>query len=152
MFIDPEMTDSRKLLGVLTHEIGPAVLNDGVGHRKPFRTFCEKVGFEFEKAEFAQDGAAFWQWAVRIGEDIGPIPHKKLNCDQPQGSKKKQKARLLLLECPCCKAKVRTAKSTLEAIFTDSGNFKAQCMNPVCDTPIDFEELMNDVDGEGEEE
>ena len=155
IFIHPELTDSRKLLGVLAHEIGHAVLKDGVGHRKPFRKFCEAIGFDFAesgKAEHAQDGGDFWSWAKPIAEDLGPIPHKKLNCDGAQGGKKKQKTRMLLLECSCCGSKVRTAKATLEAILEDSGDYKAQCINPMCDTPIDFEELLMEVDTDGEEE
>ena len=155
IFIHPEMTDSRKLLGVLTHEIGHAVLKDGVGHRAPFKKFCEAVGFDFSesgKAEHANSGADFWKWAQHIAEDLGPIPHKKLNCDQAQGQKKKQKTRMLLLECGCCGSKVRTAKATLEAIFEDTGDYNAQCINPHCDTPIEFEDLLKEVDEEGDEE
>lgn len=153
IFVHPELTDTRRILGVLVHEIGHAVLKDGVGHRKPFINYCKAVGFDFKKAEFAIDGVEFWKWAARIGDDLGPIPHKALNCNNAQGQKKKQGTRLLLIECPACAIKVRTAKATLAAIYEATGDYKAQCMNPDCAEPIDFEELLNaDIDSEGEGE
>ena len=152
IFINPELTDTRVILGVLTHEIGHAVLEDGVGHRKSFRTFCNRVGFDFKKAEHANDGETFWTWAKHIAEDLGNIPHKKLDCSAIAGGKKKQKTRMLLLDCPCCSSKVRTAKGNLTAIQDATALTLARCINPVCDGLIDFGPLLNEIDGEGEEE
>ncbi len=150
IFINPGITDPRKLLGILTHEIGHAVLDDDVGHRAPFRAFCSAVGFDFRetgKAANAHDGNQWWEWIEPIAERLGPMPHKKLNLDRPQGEKKKQTTRMLLLECPCCGIKVRAARSVMAEIVENTGRCEAQCMNPACSTPIDFTDVYNEVDG-----
>jgi len=150
IFISADLIDTRVILGVLTHEIGHAVLKDGVGHRAPFKKFCEAVGFDFEKAEFACDGVIWWKWASKIAADLGNIPHKRLDARaKAQGEKKKQPTRLLLLECPCCSIKLRTARKTLETIITTSGRTKANCVDPTCQGVIDFASLL--TDGEEEE-
>ena len=149
IFISADLTDTRIILGVLTHEIGHAVLKDGVGHRAPFKHFCEAVGFDFAKAEFASDGVLWWKWASKIADDLGTIPHKRLDARaKAQGEKKKQPTRLLLLECPCCSIKLRTARKTLEAILASSGRTKATCVDPTCQGVIDFTDLLTDGDEE----
>lgn len=154
IFIDASLTDTRFILGTLTHEIGHAVLKDGTGHRKPFKTFCEKVGFDFResgKAEHAGDGDEWWNWASLIARDLGNIPHKRLNTMKAEGEKKKQKARLLLCECPECELKVRTAKKTLEQI-EDNGHTYLRCVDPSCFGKIDINAILEGIDGGGEEE
>ena len=153
IFINPSLTDTRHILGVLTHELIHACFPDKTGHRAPFKRGCEAVGFTFEKCEHAVDGEAWWSWAKRIADELGTMPHKKLNTSMISGGAKKQKARLLLLECPCCQIKVRTAKSTLSLILEATGGPVARCMNPACDGEIDFENLMLELDNEaGDEE
>lgn len=153
IFIHPELTDTLEILGILVHELGHACLTDGVGHRKPFIKFCNAVGFDFKKAEDALNGEAFAKWVKPVIADLGPMPHKRLNCDEPQGGKKKQSTRMLLLECPCCGIKVRTARGTLSAIVEAShGGHIARCMSPHCDGEIDFEMLLRDLDEKAEDE
>lgn len=153
IFINPSLTDTRLILGVLTHELIHACFPDKTGHRAPFKRGCEAVGFTFEKCEHAVDGDAWWSWAKNIAAELGTMPHKKLNTAMISGGAKKQKARLLLLECPCCKIKVRTAKSTLAMILEASGSTIARCMNPACEGEIDFENLLLELDNEaGDEE
>jgi hypothetical protein len=153
IFINPSLTDTRHILGVLTHELIHACFPDKTGHRAPFKRGCEAVGFTFEKCEYAVDGDAWWSWAKTIADELGTMPHKKLNTSMVSGGSKKQKARLLLLECPCCKIKVRTAKSTLAMILETSDAPIARCMNPACEGEIDFENLMRELDNEaGDEE
>lgn len=143
IFVSPEMVETRMVLGALTHEIGHACLPPTAGHRAPFRKFCTAVGFKFEKAEHAHDGEAWWEWAQQIVKNLGQIPHKKLNVERPVGAPKKQGTRLLKLECPCCGAKLRLARSTLEAIYENSGSTIAQCIDPACSNDIDFSELLD---------
>lgn len=149
IFISADLTNTRVILGTLTHEIGHAVLKDGVGHRKPFGDFCRKVGFEFEKAEFAMDGGDWWHWCGRIADELGTIPHRKLDARaKAQGEKKKQNTRLLLLECPCCSIKLRTTRKSLQQVFEASGRTIAACIDPTCTGKIDFSDL---TDGDEEE-
>lgn len=153
IFINPSLTDTRHILGVLTHELIHACFPDKTGHRAPFKRGCEAVGFTFEKCEYAVDGDAWWSWVKNIADELGTMPHKKLNTSMVSGGAKKQKARLLLLECPCCKIKVRTAKSTLAMILEVTDAPIARCMNPACEGEIDFENLMRELDNEaGDEE
>lgn len=153
IFISVELTEIRQILGVLTHEIGHAVLKDGVGHRNPFRVFCEKVGFEFKEAKYAVDGAEWWIWARRIADELGPIPHKRLNTSHAEGEGKKQKARMLKLECPCCGIKLRIARAPLANILETSGFALARCIDPSCTGELDFSDMIEALDkGEGDEE
>lgn len=156
IFIDASLTDTRVILGTLTHEIGHAVLKDGVGHRKPFKIFCEKVGFDFRengKAECAGDGDLWWGWANLIARDLGNIPHKKLNTAQPEGAKKKQKTRMIRCKCLECGIIVRTTKKVLDVI-EENGHSYMNCVDPSCFGQIDINAILAelDVDGEGEEE
>lgn len=154
IFIDAGLTDTRMILGALTHEIGHAVLKDGAGHRKPFKVYCEKVGFDFRengKPDQAIDGDLWWNWASLIARDLGNIPHKRLNTTKAEGEKKKQKARLHLCECPECGLKVRTAKKTLEQI-ENNGHTYLRCVDPSCFGKIDINAILEGIDGGGEEE
>lgn len=152
IFVSADLTDTRVILGVLTHEIGHAVLKDGVGHRKPFGNFCRAVGFEFEKAEFACNGNDWWTWASRIASELGTIPHRKLDARaKAQGEKKKQGTRLLLLECPCCGIKLRTTRKSLDQIVEATLHTIAACIDPTCTGKVDFSELMDLTDGDEEE-
>lgn len=152
IFIAPELTDTRFILGTLTHEIGHAVLKDGVGHRAPFKKFCVAVGFDFAetgKPEHAGDGPDWWLWASRIADDLGPIPHKKLNTTKPAGEKKKQKSRLIACECNGCKKKLWTTATALRAIL-ETGYSYTNCIDPNCGGGTGIESLLSDLD-EGEE-
>lgn len=153
IFIDASLTDTRVILGTLTHEIGHAVLADKVGHRKPFKVFCEAVGFDFRetgKAEHASDGDEWWGWANLIARDLGEVPHKKLNTTSPQGEKKKQTTRMIKCECPDCGAIYRTTRKVVTAISADWSFLN--CANPGCAGQINIADLEIDLDGGDEEE
>lgn len=131
IFIHPEVTDTERLLGILTHELGHACLPFGTGHRAPFKRFCEAVGFEFKKPEFAIEGPAFWGWARHVGDDLGTMPHAGLSA--LPGKDKKQGTRMLKIECPCCGFKFRAARTPLLAIAeTDSAGPYVRCPSPNC--------------------
>lgn len=46
IYISPELSDSYKVLDVLTHELIHASLEDGDDHKKPFKQACKKLGLE----------------------------------------------------------------------------------------------------------
>lgn len=140
IFINAELTDVRKILGVLVHELGHACLKDGVGHRNPFKVFCEKVGFQFEKAEHADDGILFWKWCAPIAKELGAFPHKKL-LGLPEGGKKKQSTRLIKCECEDCGFVFRATRKWLE------DKDALQCPDAACGGRVDFS-----LDNEGEDE
>lgn len=157
IFIDAGLTDTRIILGALTHEIGHAVLKDGTGHRKPFKTFCEKVGFDFResgKAENAMDGDEWWNWASLIARDLGNIPHKRLDTTKAEGEKKKQNTRLLKCECPECEIIVRTTKKVIEQVRENCNTSVAvlRCVDPFCFGEIDINSILEGIDSGDEEE
>lgn len=157
IFISAELTDVREILGTLTHEIGHAVLKDGVGHRKPFKIFCEMVGFDFEKAETAHDGVVWWAWASGFAKELGPIPHKRLDLLNAQGEKKKQSTRMLKCECPDCGLIWRMARKPIVAIMEaqqgQGGDAPyLNCVDPDCACEINIEEMLAELAEGGEEE
>lgn len=96
--VSPLIADPIKVGGILVHEIIHATIGCKHGHKKPFAMAAEKVGLtkpwtatgETEELKKLIQG-----WVDRVG----PYPHGALTPAAIES--RKQKGRLLLLECEC---------------------------------------------------
>src|SRR6516164_5773919 len=95
LFISPELTEGRRILDVLAHELVHATVGTGAGHRKPFKQCALKIGL-VGPMRSTTAGPEFTAWAEILFKRIGPYPAGFL-IDTP-----KQGTRLLKCECTAC--------------------------------------------------
>jgi hypothetical protein len=93
--------------------IHAALPNDG--HRKPFQKVAAAIG---HAAPFTQLNPtdAFFAWAQPLIDEAGPYPHAQLKAFKQVGAPKKQTARLLKAECPCCGYVVRVTSKWVNEV------------------------------------
>lgn len=104
IFISPLISDSRRVLDILAHElIHSCHPNDG--HGKLFKRSATAIGLE-GKMTATVAGAKFKAWADTAMLTLGEYPHADL---QPSNAQKKQSTRLLKCVCPDCGYTVRVA-------------------------------------------
>jgi len=128
MFVSPLLDDPIRVLGVLVHELGHAVLGVKEGHRNRFRKFCKVMELE-GKPTHTTEGEPFRKLFSHVLADLGPLPHKKLT----PSVKKRQKGRNLKVECPCCGFKFRASKAPLaEIAMIEEGRYYIHCPSPKC--------------------
>lgn len=131
MFISPVNADPQRILDVLVHELGHAVLGVKEGHRNRFRKFCKVMELE-GKPTHTTSGEPFRKLFAHVLADLGPIPHAALTAT----AKKRQKGRNLKVECPCCGFKFRASKQPLlDGSALDSQGRYIFCPMPGCESP-----------------
>ena len=104
IFISPELTEPKKVLATLLHELVHAIVGHAAGHRKPFSRMAVHVGLLGPwTATTASEGllARFDEMLEALGE----YPHVGLVVTQV----KKQTTRMRLWSC-ACGVKLRAAK------------------------------------------
>lgn len=161
MFISPVNAQPQRILDILVHELGHAVLGVKEGHRNRFRKFCKVMELE-GKPTHTTSGEPFRKLFAHVLADLGPIPHAALTAT----AKKRQKGRNLKVECPCCGFKFRASKQPLlDGSALDSQGRYVRCPMPDCyeeDKEAAWSELIKmrptriyldiEDDGEGGEE
>lgn len=172
IFVTPALKDVERIAGVLTHELVHAVVGHEAKHGPVFKKAATSLGLE-GKMTATTEGAAWEAWARPVLAELGPYPGNTLT-GSIAGGKKKQKARMLKLQCDTCEIVVRTTKTALRAIadsFDDAafahgddgddeegGDFVAPatyaaCVNPHCKGHMPFDlNALDDGDDEGEGE
>lgn len=128
MFISPVNADPQRILDILVHELGHAVLGVKEGHRNRFRKFCKVMELE-GKPTHTTSGEPFRKLFAHVLADLGPIPHAALTAT----AKKRQKGRNLKVECPCCGFKFRASKQPLlDGSAMDLRGRFVECPIPDC--------------------
>lgn len=115
IFISPYLSDTGKVLAVLVHELGHAILEKGDKHKRPFKQYMKAVDLK-GKATATEAGDVLQSFINLTIEKIGEYPHSSI--DKLPGQKK-QTTRLRLWVCPGCATKVRAA----------SDNLRVQCLD-----------------------
>lgn len=111
IFIDPKLGDASHIADVLTHEIIHAVVGLEAGHKKPFKDCALALGLE-GKMTATMAGQKWHDWADKILEDLGPLPHAAI-IPGSTGSKK-QTTRMIKCECILCGFIMRTSSTWIE--------------------------------------
>jgi len=116
IFISPYISDSREVLSILVHELGHAILKQGVGHRKPFKDYMRAVDL-VGKATATESGEVLLSFLDLAIEKLGAYPHESIDKNP---DRKKQSTRLRLYQCQCeDPVKIRAATDNLRATCLD---------------------------------
>ena len=112
IFISPYLSDTVKVIGVLVHEIGHAILPKDAKHKKPFKQYMTAVGLT-GKATATEVGEVLKSFTDLLVDRIGTYPHDSIDKGPKQ---KKQTTRLRLWICKGCDLKLRVAKDDLNIL------------------------------------
>lgn len=115
IFISPTLDDLTIVVGTLIHEVVHAVVGLHAGHKKPFSDCAKAVGLTPKWTATGQTDelkATIKQWT----EQIGPYPHGALRASAMD--EKKEKGRMLLLECECG-LKIRSTQKWIDEYGTE---------------------------------
>lgn len=116
VFISPTLTDPKRVLDVLLHELGHVIVGNNHGHRKPFSDFCQKVGLS--KPWTATTASPELREKLNnISIKLGAYPHAGLTA---LAMGRKQTTRMRKYECPCGQI-IRAATDSLHALCGDCG-------------------------------
>jgi hypothetical protein len=132
IFVSPALSDSVRIMGVLTHEVVHAVVGNEAGHKAPFKRAALAMGLE-GKMTATTESQAFVDYAKSVIDVIGEYPAGNIN----PISIKKQTTRLVKCACEGCGYTVRTTRKWIDL----SGA-------PIC--PTDNEQMICDGGDEGE--
>lgn len=141
ILISPVLDDAIEILGVVAHELGHAALGTKVGHRRPFARLMIALNLE-GKATSTYPGETFKDRAAALLEDLGPLPHSRL--DPAMRPVKKDGIRQMKCECDTCGYIARTTKKWIKAAGT-----------PMCPTdrvPLTCDDYSPDEDDDGDED
>lgn len=140
IFVIPTLDDSYRIADVLTHELAHTLFGPDEKHGKNFKAAVTKLGLE-GKATATVAGPGWLEWASPILEELGSIPHARL--DPTLSGVKKQKTYLLKCECEDCGLIFRaTAKALTGKVL--------RCTDAACDgsVKVDGAEDLGEGDGE----
>ena len=110
-FISPILSDSVRVLDVLTHELVHHCVGVEHGHKAPFARLAKAVGLT-GKMTATVAGPELTERLNAIAEKLGPYPHATLS---PTDGRKKQGTRMIKCECPDCGYVARTTGKWLSA-------------------------------------
>lgn len=111
IFLRADVDEPARALGILAHELAHAAAPRGAKHGPEFKRVALAVGLEGRMTQ-ALPGPALAAFLKGVVENLGPLPHARLDFTKGAEDKRpKQKAYLLKAECAECGYTVRvTAK------------------------------------------
>lgn len=112
IFIRPSANSDARIADILTHELIHAAVGLDKKHGPVFRKCMTALGLE-GKATATVAGEAWYEWALPVLSDLGPMPYGQLN-DGLSSGKPKQKTNLLKVECPNCGWLARVTRKHIE--------------------------------------
>lgn len=79
IFVCPTQEDGVAVLGILTHELCHAVLEFGIGHKKPFIQLARAVGLQGKPTHAtAVEGTPLHDKLILFREQLGRYPHSAM--------------------------------------------------------------------------
>lgn len=112
IFLRPSMQTDARIADVLTHELVHAAVGLEAGHGRKFKACATALGLE-GKMTSTVAGKGWYDWALPVLDQLGPIPYGALN-DGMSSGKPKQKTNLLKVECPACGFLARVTNKHIE--------------------------------------
>lgn len=114
IFLRPSLQDdSRRIAGVLVHELAHAAGHKG--HGADFRKCATGLGLE-GKMTATTEGEKFYAWADPIISRLGAFPGVAMGDSNPVGGEKKQTTRMKKVTCGACGWTFRTAQKNIDAM------------------------------------
>lgn len=122
IFISPVLDSPLEILAVLTHELIHAAVGTQCGHRGAFAAVARASGLT-GKMTATIPGGELTRRLQAIADELGTLPHARLNARAVETERKKQRTRQRLYECETCRQKIRAATNILQAVhMTDEGD------------------------------
>lgn len=110
IFISPIKDDAVEVLAILVHEMCHAAVGNKEGHGVVFKKCALAVGLE-GKMRSTNAGPELVPKLKGLVKDLGKYPHSELR--PSKGPTKKQKTRMLKMECGACNYIVRGALTSI---------------------------------------
>ncbi len=98
IFIRADRDDPPEVLSILVHELVHTLLPPSVKHGKEYKELAIRVGLEGRMRE-AMPGPILRERLNALSDQLGPLPHAKLNFAGSSDTPKKQRGRMLKAEC-----------------------------------------------------
>jgi hypothetical protein len=99
IIIKADHDDPVEILGILIHQMIHTLLSPEAKHGREFRDIALRVGME-GRMSHAMPGALLRDRLAAIAEQLGPLPHAKLDLASGAIGAKKSGVRMLKAECP----------------------------------------------------
>jgi hypothetical protein len=136
IFIRADLFEPLDVLAVLVHELVHTLLPSDIKHGKEFRDIALRVGLEGKMRQTTAT-PLLMERLQSIAENIGTLPHAKLNFANPVEASKKQAKKWFKVECPAAcgysfRITEKWARAALPACPINSKHGKL-----VCDVPDD---------------
>lgn len=112
IFIKPTLEGEARICGVLTHELVHAAVGIEAKHGAAFKRVALALGLG-GKMTATVETAEWYEWALPILSELGPMPYGAINGGVHSG-RKKQKTALLKVECPACGFLARVTAKHIE--------------------------------------
>lgn len=114
IFLRPSLqADSRRIAGVLVHELIHAALGSEAGHGPEFKRVATGLGLG-GKMTATIETEAFYAWADPIIKELGKFPGAAFKDANIAGGKKKQTTRMVKVECSDCGWSFRTSRQNID--------------------------------------
>jgi hypothetical protein len=117
IFISPVLSDSIRVLDVLTHEMIHAIDDCKNGHKAPFRKMALAVGLTGKMTKTVA-GDELKTKLEKIVVKLGDYPHATLDA----GATKKQGTRNIKVTCCVCDFSYRTSRKNVESMTNTTCN------------------------------
>ncbi len=110
IFMNPTVSDTEKVLGILTHELVHACVGTDEGHGPVFKKCALAIGLEGQMRS-CLPGKNLNVVLKNITKKIGSYPHARLNLTK--GPVKKQTTRMIKMYCNECEYKCRASATAI---------------------------------------
>lgn len=130
IFITPAIGDASRIADIHTHELIHATVGLEAGHKKPFVDCMRAVGL-IGKPTATLAGPGWHEWADKIIDSLGPLPHAALKAGG--NGQKKQTTRMIKCECGTCGFIMRTSAQWIEQC-----EGMLECPDPACRSSMDI--------------
>ena len=115
IFVHPCLDDPLRVLDVVAHELVHAAVGCRHGHRGPFARIARAIGLA-GKLTATTAGPGLQARLAGIVSRVGPYPHRALDPDLLERSRKRQGTRMRKYVCPGCGQILRAATDDLQVL------------------------------------
>lgn len=117
VFVHPCLDDPIRVLDVLLHELIHAAVGCAHGHRGPFASVARAIGLDGRLTATTASPALRTRLAAIVAR-VGVYPHRALDPEQIERTRRKQGTRMRKYVCPACGQILRAATDSLEVLCT----------------------------------
>ena len=117
IFVHPCLDEPLRVLDVVAHELIHAAVGCRHGHRGPFAAVARAIGLD-GKLTATTAGPRLHAQLAAIVARVGSYPHRALDPDLIERTRKKQSTRMRKYVCPGCGQILRAASDDLQVLCT----------------------------------